>query len=266
MSDLVPSKSITITNLLDNLESVKTNPSAIQRVVLDYLAEVVDGKVNIVDPTNPFVFLLEASSVNTAVSINQSIVNLRKQYPSLSQTEEDLYLHMSDKDYIGRFATPSGTNFTFIINLTDINNKMFYFFYGTDKDKARAKMNAVLSGAQKKRPDAEVFRVDAEKFTEGDLDGFLGGMGLFEKKYIVVLENIFEKKEIAEAANPEEKWKEKEAEYAEMFANPYRAAERGFVDDVILPEETRAKLIAAFHMLENKAESLPQKKHGNIPL
>lgn len=77
---------------------------------------------------------------------------------------------------------------------------------------------------------------------------------------------IIFKKEISEAADSEAKWKEKEAEYAEMFANPYKAAERGFVDDVILPEETRTKLIAAFRSLENKAESLPKKKHGNIPL
>lgn len=77
---------------------------------------------------------------------------------------------------------------------------------------------------------------------------------------------IIFKREIAAAEDPEAKWKEKEAEYAEMFANPYRAAERGIVDDVILPEETRAKLIAGFKMLENKAETLPAKKHGNIPL
>jgi len=77
---------------------------------------------------------------------------------------------------------------------------------------------------------------------------------------------IIFKREIAVAENPEEKWLEKEAEYAEKFANPYRAAERGFVDDVILPEETRYKLISAFKMLENKAEVLPNKKHGNIPL
>lgn len=77
---------------------------------------------------------------------------------------------------------------------------------------------------------------------------------------------IIFKREIASAENPEKKWKEKEAEYAEMFANPYRAAERGIVDDVILPEETRAKLIAGFKSLENKSESLPEKKHGNIPM
>ena len=77
---------------------------------------------------------------------------------------------------------------------------------------------------------------------------------------------IIFKKEISGATNPSEKWFEKEAEYADLFANPYRAAERGIIDDVILPEETRNKLIASFKMLEKKAENLPYKKHGNIPL
>ena len=77
---------------------------------------------------------------------------------------------------------------------------------------------------------------------------------------------IIFKREIAAAENPEEKLKEKEAEYAETFANPYRAAERGIVDAVILPEETRGKVIAGFKLLENKSESLPKKKHGNIPM
>jgi propionyl-CoA carboxylase beta chain len=77
---------------------------------------------------------------------------------------------------------------------------------------------------------------------------------------------IIFKREISAAPDPEAKWLEKEAEYAEMFANPYRAAERGIIDDVILPEETRKKVIAGFKMLEKKAEVLPAKKHGNIPL
>lgn len=77
---------------------------------------------------------------------------------------------------------------------------------------------------------------------------------------------IIFKNEIAAAQNPAEKLKEKEQEYIEHFANPYRAAERGYVDEVILPEDTREKLIKAFSMLENKAEVLPRKKHGNIPL
>jgi propionyl-CoA carboxylase beta chain len=77
---------------------------------------------------------------------------------------------------------------------------------------------------------------------------------------------IIFKNEIAKSKNPVDKLKEKEAEYQETFANPYRAAERGFVDEVIAPEDTRSKLIAAFEMLKNKADKLPRKKHGNIPL
>jgi len=77
---------------------------------------------------------------------------------------------------------------------------------------------------------------------------------------------IIFKTEISKAENPEEKLKEKELEYLTHFANPYRAAERGFVDEVILPEQTREKLIKAFKMLETKAVKLPRKKHGNIPL
>jgi propionyl-CoA carboxylase beta chain len=77
---------------------------------------------------------------------------------------------------------------------------------------------------------------------------------------------IIFKNEIAGAQDKNAKWKEKETEYMNMFANPYRAAERGFIDEVINPEQTREKLIAAFSMLENKAVNLPRKKHGNIPL
>ncbi len=77
---------------------------------------------------------------------------------------------------------------------------------------------------------------------------------------------IIFKKEIKAAKNPEEKWKEKEAEYASLFANPYSAAERGFIDEVILPIETRRKLIKAFSMLQNKEVDRPKRKHGNIPL
>jgi propionyl-CoA carboxylase beta chain len=77
---------------------------------------------------------------------------------------------------------------------------------------------------------------------------------------------IIFKKEISEAANPAEKLLEKEQEYAEKFANPYRAASRGFIDEVIDPRETRRKLIKSFAMLENKVAHLPKKKHGNIPL
>jgi propionyl-CoA carboxylase beta chain len=77
---------------------------------------------------------------------------------------------------------------------------------------------------------------------------------------------IIFKREIADSENPEATWKEKEADYAELFAHPYNAAARGYVDEVILPHNTRAKLIRAFEMLKNKVDTLPRKKHGNLPL
>ena len=77
---------------------------------------------------------------------------------------------------------------------------------------------------------------------------------------------IIFKNEIKNAEDPQAKWLEKEKEYAEMFANPYNAAKRGYVDEVIEPSATRSKLISAFEMLKNKVDKLPKKKHGNIPL
>ena len=77
---------------------------------------------------------------------------------------------------------------------------------------------------------------------------------------------IIFRKEISEAADPQGKLDEKVEEYTRKFANPYRAAHRGYIDEVIYPEQTREKLIRAFEMLENKVAKLPRKKHGNIPL
>lgn len=77
---------------------------------------------------------------------------------------------------------------------------------------------------------------------------------------------IIFKKEISEAVDPVAKLLEKETDYAEKFATPYQAAQRGFIDEVILPQDTRRKLLKAFAMLENKEVITPQRKHGNIPL
>jgi propionyl-CoA carboxylase beta chain len=77
---------------------------------------------------------------------------------------------------------------------------------------------------------------------------------------------IIFKKEIAEAADPDTALKEKVDDYTAKFANPYRAAHRGFIDEVIHPRDTRSRLIHAFDMLKNKVDKLPSKKHGNIPL
>lgn len=77
---------------------------------------------------------------------------------------------------------------------------------------------------------------------------------------------IIFKNEIKKAPDPVKKLAQKEAEYAGKFANPFLAAERGFVDEIILPAESRRKLIRAFSILENKKVLRPERKHGNIPL
>ena len=77
---------------------------------------------------------------------------------------------------------------------------------------------------------------------------------------------IIFKKDIQASADPQKTLQEKESEYAELFANPYKAAERGFIDEVIMPEDSRRKLIKAFVVLANKKKEGPYRKHGNIPL
>jgi propionyl-CoA carboxylase beta chain len=78
--------------------------------------------------------------------------------------------------------------------------------------------------------------------------------------------NILNRKELAKADDADALRKKLVDEYNDKFANPYIAAELGYIDDIIEPKETRPKIIAALESLENKRQSLPPKKHGNLPL
>jgi propionyl-CoA carboxylase beta chain len=78
--------------------------------------------------------------------------------------------------------------------------------------------------------------------------------------------NIVYRRELAAAADSDAMRAQKTEEFRERFANPFIAAERGFIDDVIEPHETRPRVIRAFRMLEHKVDTTPRKKHGNIPL
>jgi propionyl-CoA carboxylase beta chain len=78
--------------------------------------------------------------------------------------------------------------------------------------------------------------------------------------------NILYRSRLQESEDPVAERAELTAEYAERFANPYVAAARGYVDDVIDPRDTRAKVVHAFEMLRSKADSTPPKKHSNLPL
>jgi propionyl-CoA carboxylase beta chain len=78
--------------------------------------------------------------------------------------------------------------------------------------------------------------------------------------------NVIFRKEILAAGDPDAERKRLVAEYRERYANPYKAAELGYVDEVILPEDTRPRVVRALEMLRTKRQELPPKKHGNIPL
>jgi len=78
--------------------------------------------------------------------------------------------------------------------------------------------------------------------------------------------NIIFSREIARSEKPEEKRQQLIEEYRTRFANPYVTASRGFIDDVIDPRQTRYQIIRALEMLQNKTDTNPSKKHGNIPL
>jgi len=77
---------------------------------------------------------------------------------------------------------------------------------------------------------------------------------------------IIFRKEIKEAKDPANKENEMIEEYRRAFLNPYRTAEKGYIDEIIIPQETRPKLIRALEALKNKTDSMPPKKHANMPL
>lgn len=115
---------VTISSMIGNIEKYKFNPVMIQRTALEALRMASNDTVNIVDPTNPFVFCLENTATNTAAFMQQNEASTRRLYVTSALTEEDLYLHMSDKDYIGRFATPSSAIFTVMLSKDELLSKL----------------------------------------------------------------------------------------------------------------------------------------------
>lgn len=108
----------------DRVGQFRYNPAAIQRISLSVLEETSNGQYNVIDPNNPFVFLLEASAVNSAAAMQENAANTRKQYASMAMTEDELYLHMSDSDYAGRFASPSRASITFLFEKSELINRV----------------------------------------------------------------------------------------------------------------------------------------------
>lgn len=105
------------------IENVRHNPAAIQRYTLDMLKQTHEGGIDIVDATNPFIFLMMSSAVHASAAMTEAANLTRQQYPSMAITEDELYLHMSDRDHIGRFSTPARTHFSLLLNKAEIIKK-----------------------------------------------------------------------------------------------------------------------------------------------
>lgn len=124
---------------------------------------------------------------------------------------------------------------------------MLYFLYGTDTDKARAKAAELVAGSQKKRPEAELFRLDLDNWNTTKLDEFSGSQGLFERKFIVFANGLFENKEVkAELL-------EKLSELAQS-ENLFIFLERALDKAALLAVTKVAQKVQAFEKTETKKE------------
>lgn len=109
-----------IADMASQMESFIYNPASVQRVALQTFSDVSGGTLVIFDPTNPLVALLESGAAMVSAFASKDQVNLRQTYSKLSQTQTDLYGHMSDADYLNLFATPAPATFSMLFNKTDL--------------------------------------------------------------------------------------------------------------------------------------------------
>lgn len=111
-------------NFSKDIDRILSNPSEVQRHTLNYLRTIHENKINFVDPSNPFIELLEAAAHCTSAAISRFEVGERKLHAIQAVEPEDVYSHMSDIDYIDRFALPNDTSFNFIFDYNEIVKKM----------------------------------------------------------------------------------------------------------------------------------------------
>ncbi|WP_257292798.1 hypothetical protein [Endozoicomonas sp. ONNA1] len=112
--------SSSLKDLKNNTLMFRSNPNAIQRAAYDLLEGVSDESYQILTPTNPFVFLLEAAAATASAAMDFTATATRQIYPELAVTYEDLYRHMSDADYRDRFATPGRSNISILLLKSEI--------------------------------------------------------------------------------------------------------------------------------------------------
>lgn len=115
---------IAINDFFKRINIVKNNPTLIARTYFELLDEISNGEIDILDPNNPFVYLLEVSAMSSYSAISESFINMRKSFPSLAHNAEEIYAHMAEEDFIGVYATPASAKFLFLFELNDLRAKM----------------------------------------------------------------------------------------------------------------------------------------------
>lgn len=112
--------------LIGKLSEAKYDTALVTDAVIDTIEETLNGEAYLVDPTNPAVMCLEMASALSVGNTQEAIHNLRRQYPALAETWEDLYLHMSDNDFLDRFDQPGRSPFYFAFQLNELRANSVY--------------------------------------------------------------------------------------------------------------------------------------------
>lgn len=124
MSSIATATEVSIAQLADSFKDKFHNPELLKRALLSTLNDVSAGEANIVLPTNPTVFLLDAAIAATRAAVDENLLLMQRMYPNISTTEDELYPHMSDKDYLDRFAQPATGKFIFLIQYQSLKSNM----------------------------------------------------------------------------------------------------------------------------------------------
>lgn len=114
---------MTTQTLQEKILSIRNNPQAINRLMLRTLQNATNGQAVIMDASGPFPYLMTAACNLASAAMAQNDANNSKQYPVMAQTQDDLYHHMSDTDYLNRFAVPAKTYMTFFLSLDEVKQK-----------------------------------------------------------------------------------------------------------------------------------------------
>lgn len=124
--DLTQYTASSLSSIKDRFKEARYDPTMLVKAGIETIEEITEGKAILMDATNPTVMLLEMGSVLAANCVLELQSVLRKQYPILAQTEDDLYRHMSDEDYLNRFASPSSGTFNMAMQVQSLLSALIY--------------------------------------------------------------------------------------------------------------------------------------------